>query len=247
MKAIRPCSVAILLASIVPTGAFAHGEPALRIEGVRVTESTRSAVFVARLSAPSSRAVTVAYRTTEGSALAGRDFAAQNGRIRFSPGATVRTVAIRIHDDRREERDERFAVHLFDARGATITRGRAGGLILDNDPESRLRGDWSGTTSQGHDISFSVDDDGMIHSLRVTYTVEGFRCESERLVLFGAQIRIRNDRFTGSHDDDQDSVEIRGTFSSRTRVAGVVEASYSSAHEGPCEASTNPTWSAARG
>jgi hypothetical protein len=238
-RASFPLAALLLLAA---PAAAAGDEPALRIAGAQITESTSHAVFIVTMSAATDSAVTVGYRTVEDTADAPKDFAAQEGTIRFRPGATTRTVSIRIKEDRVDERDERFLVRLFDPRGATLGRARAAAVILDNDPESKFEGTWSGTTSQDQPISFVVDQDGRVISLEVSYTVRGFRCSWDSTVAFGPPARIRRDRFTASYVDDADDVTVKGVFSSRNAVSGTIDAT----HGAKCDGSVNPTWSATR-
>jgi hypothetical protein len=52
------------------------------------------AQFVVRLSAPSGQTVSVQYATSNGSAVAGRDFTGANGTLTFAPGETLKTISV---------------------------------------------------------------------------------------------------------------------------------------------------------
>ena len=58
---------------------------------------TQNAVVAVRLSAPSTRTVTVDYRTADVTAVAGSDYVAVSGRLTFNPGVTSQSeLGIRV-------------------------------------------------------------------------------------------------------------------------------------------------------
>jgi chitinase len=89
--------------------------------------------FVVSLSSPATDAVAVKFRTVAGVATAGADFAAATGELRFARGGIRQTVNVWVQGDRVAEPNETFTVELFDASGATISRGTANGTILNDD------------------------------------------------------------------------------------------------------------------
>jgi chitinase len=95
--------------------------------------SSAYASFAVTLSAASSTAVTVAYRTAAGTASTA-DFTAASGSITFAPGETSKIIKIAILGDGIDEFNERFTVLLGDPVGATIADGTAAGVIIDDDP-----------------------------------------------------------------------------------------------------------------
>ena len=109
--------------------------PSLSVTGPVVTESdsTGVATVTVALSAPSGRSVSVAYRTSAGSAVPGRDYEERSGTLVFEPGASEATFTVPITGDRRHERDEVFFVGISDAVNATISVATAGVAIHDDD------------------------------------------------------------------------------------------------------------------
>lgn len=108
-------------------------DPSIGIQNVRVREKTRSALFNVRLSAASQQTLTVRYATVSGSAKARADYRPRSGTLTFAPGQTTQTIAVRIWNDRRNERTELFYVNLSRAINATIADKRGRGTIVDND------------------------------------------------------------------------------------------------------------------
>lgn len=115
--------------------------PTLDIGDVRVPEGddgTTVAAFGVALSHPSSFPVSVRYRTRNGSALAGLDYRAASGTLRFDPLRTAATIPVEIVGDRLDEPDETFHVDLSDGEGALPGRVPAVGTIVDDDPPPEL-------------------------------------------------------------------------------------------------------------
>src|SRR5262245_26261212 len=91
--------------------------------------------FTVRLSDPGRGPVTVRYETADGTALAAdNDYEAGSGTLRFGPGQTSKTVAVRVNGDHLVEGDETFFLRLSDARGAAIADGEGQGTIRNDDP-----------------------------------------------------------------------------------------------------------------
>jgi hypothetical protein len=111
--------------------------PSLRIDDVTVTEGdagTAAAVFTVRLVAGGSQTVTVGYGTADGTAVAGRDYAATSGVLTFTPGVTVQTITVPVNGDLTDEYDESFFVNLSGAANADVYDGQGAATVLDNDP-----------------------------------------------------------------------------------------------------------------
>jgi hypothetical protein len=111
--------------------------PMLSIDDVTVTEcdqGTAAAVFTVSLSEPSGQTVTVNFSTSNGSAVAGKDYEATSGTAVFPPGTTNQTVGIPIICDIVDEADSSFQVDLSGPVNAIIRDGHGIGTILDNDP-----------------------------------------------------------------------------------------------------------------
>ena len=107
-------------------------EPALRIADATVAEGA-TAFFQVTLGLASERTVTVRYRTEDGSAVAGQDFAPASGTLTFAPGSTRATIEVRTLGDGIDEPDETFVVMLVTPSHATLADGRATGTISDDD------------------------------------------------------------------------------------------------------------------
>ena len=86
------------------------------------------------LSTVSTQTVTVAYATSNGSAIAGLDYTASNGLLTFDPGQTSRTFSVALLDDALDETDETVQLRLSGAVNASLGAQRNAVLaIVDND------------------------------------------------------------------------------------------------------------------
>jgi chitinase len=108
--------------------------PVLSVADVVASEGAGAfATFVLTLSAASREAVTVAFRTAEGSARAGADFRAAGGSLTFAPGETRKELRIALADNAQVEAAEAFSLLLSGATGATLARDVATATVLDDD------------------------------------------------------------------------------------------------------------------
>ena len=105
----------------------------LRIADVRAQENAGQMVFVVRLGAASTVAVSTAYETRAGSATEGVDYRHAAGRLRFEPGETQKTITVDLVDDILDEPDETFTVSLSSAENAEYALPEATGTIIDDD------------------------------------------------------------------------------------------------------------------
>jgi hypothetical protein len=107
----------------------------------------REAQFEVRLSRPAETALTLAYETRDGSALAGQDYSARTGTLTFRPGQEVAFVNVPVSDDALAEDAERFFLVVTPPAGVNLgTAGLVGtASIIDNDggglPVVTLAGD----------------------------------------------------------------------------------------------------------
>jgi hypothetical protein len=115
--------------------------PAIAVHDARRREGdsgTSVLEFPVTLSAPSPVAVTVTYRTADGSATDGADYTALHGNeLRFEPGETRKTVTVAVLGDALVEPEEIFTLDLDGAVNAIIDDDSALGTIV-NDDASRL-------------------------------------------------------------------------------------------------------------
>jgi hypothetical protein len=76
----------------------------------------------------------VNFATSNGTAIAGEDFAAASGVVRFAAGETTKTVSVTINGDTKFEANESFNVNLSNAtNGATIADAIGVGTIQNDD------------------------------------------------------------------------------------------------------------------
>ena len=91
--------------------------------------------FAVSLSRPARFAITVNYATSNGTAMAGADYTAKSGSLRFTPGQQTKTVQVTILEDTHEDDDETFTLTLSNpSSGAVIEDGTATGTIENSDP-----------------------------------------------------------------------------------------------------------------
>ena len=107
--------------------------PRIEIEDAEVTEGGIASFEVTLSSAPT-RTVTVAYRTVDGTAVAGADYTTTSGMLTFEVNGdrTQRVEVPTLEDDEAEE-TETFTVRLSAPSGATVADGTGTGTITDND------------------------------------------------------------------------------------------------------------------
>lgn len=107
--------------------------PAFHFGAVRyaVRESGRRATVTVVRSGRTAPAASVRYATSSADAVAGRDFRAMSGTLRFASGQTRRTFSVPVLDDPRRERDETILLTLRSpSRGAVLGTPNAAGLVI---------------------------------------------------------------------------------------------------------------------
>ena len=114
-------------------------EPRINIaDAAPVTEGnvgTRAAAFIVTLSAAYDQAVTMSYRTVDGTATTSdSDYVAKTGTLTFAPGETTKTITIEVLGDNRREANEAFYLDLFgNSSNSLFTKNRGIGTILNDD------------------------------------------------------------------------------------------------------------------
>jgi ELWxxDGT repeat protein len=109
------------------------------VDDLRVRESAGTANVAVRLTRASNRAVTVAWRTADAAARAGRDYTASNGTVTFAPGETQKTVAVPLLDDAEPGAVRAFTVRLdndtapIQDAGTAPIQDAAGAVIIEDD------------------------------------------------------------------------------------------------------------------
>ena len=114
--------------------ATVQGPALLSAADARAREGIDPAVvFPVSLSRAASVEVTVDYRTADGTAKAGEDYAATSGTLTFAAGEREKTVSVPVLDDGHDEGEETFLLRLWNARGAVIADAEAVGTIENSD------------------------------------------------------------------------------------------------------------------
>jgi len=88
---------------------------------------------VVSLDAPAFDAVTAGWRIEDGTAIAGEDYEAAAGVVRFAPGEIKKTLTVAVLGDEVAEGDETFALGFDDVIGAEPAGGEATVTIRDDD------------------------------------------------------------------------------------------------------------------
>ena len=115
----------------------------LSVSDADVVEGGTLAFEVGFAEGPSSRDVTVRYRTRSGTAAAGDDYdddyESAPRELRIVAGDTSATVSVPTMPDTLNEDNESLELVLSDPQGAVIVAGSASGTIIDDDPLPELR------------------------------------------------------------------------------------------------------------
>ena len=120
--------------SVIP--AILDHDPVLTIANASADEEDGEITFTLTLSEVHGLEVVVDYITVDGTAVAGDDFNATDGTLRFAPGETEKTITVTIIEDLVIEADtERFAVELDLPFNAVLDNDNAValGTIRDSD------------------------------------------------------------------------------------------------------------------
>ena len=122
----------------VPLAITNDDEPGLSIANASVAEGDSgdtTLAFTVTLNPAAVSPVTVDWATADGTARAGTDYTAGNGRLTFGVGDSSKTVSVSVTGDDVDEPNETFTVTLSGASGATIEDAEATGTIRDDDDE----------------------------------------------------------------------------------------------------------------
>ena len=116
--------------------ALARTSSVLRISDAQAVESPGAFLrFPVTLDAPAQTAVSVRYRTSDGTATAGSDYEAARGTLTFEPGQTSKTVSVAVLDDDLDEGSETFTLALFAPNPLSVflADAEATGTIINSD------------------------------------------------------------------------------------------------------------------
>jgi Tol biopolymer transport system component len=96
-------------------------------------EASRAVTFEVTLSGADARAISIDWRTADGSATAGEDYRAAGGQVTFAPGQTTAFISVEVLGDSVREADETFSIELANPQNAKLGRARAQLTILNDD------------------------------------------------------------------------------------------------------------------
>ena len=112
--------------------------PGVSVADARVREAEGASLkFRVTLDTPQTSTVSVRYATSDGTAVAGEDYAGVSGALRFAPGQTAKTVEVAVFDDAHDEGAETLALTLSRPFGARLADAQATGTIANTDPMPR--------------------------------------------------------------------------------------------------------------
>ena len=116
--------------------ATVQGPPGLIVADAEVDEAAENAAlaFAVTLGPAASGAVTVAYATSNGTAVAPGDYTATSGTLTFATGETAKTVSVPVHGDALDEGSETLTLTLSDPSGAFLADAEAVGTIRNSGP-----------------------------------------------------------------------------------------------------------------
>ena len=118
--------------------ATVRGPVGISVADAHVEEDAGAVLaFAVTLSRAASRALTVDYATSDGSAQAGVDYTAASGTLTFQAGESSRTIEVGVLDDAHDEGEETLTLTLTNASSGRLTDGEATGTIENRDPLPR--------------------------------------------------------------------------------------------------------------
>jgi hypothetical protein len=162
--------VSVFRVSNVPSKVSVSIGDASAVEG---NSGTTTLAFPVTLSTRSSRAVSVDYATSDGTASAASDYVAANGTVTFQPGQKSKTIAVSIAADSAIEQDETFTASLSSPVNATIAKGTATGTIKNDDTALAVTaGAYQGATVNGDYVFLTVRPDRTVTGFRVNNVTE---------------------------------------------------------------------------
>jgi len=114
-------------------------EPRISISDVSKSEGKKNQTtlftFTVTLSTAYDQAVTVSFRTVNGTATTSdNDYVAKTGTLTFAPGETTKTITIEVKGDTKKEANETIYLDLFgNSRNSMFSKNSGLGTILNDD------------------------------------------------------------------------------------------------------------------
>ena len=136
-----------------------NGRVRLDVSSINLNEASGNASISVSRTGNTSAAVTVQYKTVNGTAKSPADFSAISGSLTFAAGETSKTLVVPILDDALDEDDETFMLVLSDFNADGESAGSLSSTLLaiaDNDPTP----------------SISIDDASIVEGTGGTKTAE---------------------------------------------------------------------------
>ena len=131
-------SVEVRLTRAVEAGEAANDGPGISVADAEAREAQGAVLsFEVTLDAAQPSAVSVRYATSDGTAVAGADYEASLGALRFEPGETQKTISVPVLNDTHNEGSETLTLTLSHAFGAALADGEATGTIVNTGPIPR--------------------------------------------------------------------------------------------------------------
>ncbi|MDC1135686.1 Calx-beta domain-containing protein [Alphaproteobacteria bacterium] len=121
-----------------------------------INEAAVNQNIVVRLSSPSQKTVSVDYATSDGTAVAGADYVADNGTVTFNPGVTTQNVQIAILDDQLDEVNEAFNINLSNFNNASSGDNSSIVTITDDEGLPTLSAQDNSTIAETGSIGATV-------------------------------------------------------------------------------------------
>lgn len=149
---------------------------------------TKAVQFSVQLAKPSPLKSTVTFATRDGSASAGTDYVATNGRLTFAPGQTTKAISVSVMGDTAVEADETFTLALSGPVNASLGKATATGTIKNEDAAKPNSGRYSGTSSQNRPVSFDVD--GSVTRVSTIVMVVDLNCQEVPVTFAGEQVEL---------------------------------------------------------
>ena len=119
--------------------ATVKGPVAVSVADARAREGEDETIdFAVSLSRAAPGPVSVSYATADGTATAGSDYRARQGKLKFAAGETEKTISVPVLDDVVDEGEETFTLRLLNASGAVVADGEATGTIVNSDPLQKM-------------------------------------------------------------------------------------------------------------
>jgi PKD repeat protein len=145
--------------SIEYTATFRPLAVTLAAATLAAAESSDAAGMTVALNAEADCPITVKYTTSDGTAIAGQDYAPESGELRFAAGVTAQRIEIPITNDQLDELAETVELRLSEASGAVVGAPATAVItIQDDDPAPTI------TFEQA---ALSIDENASVAEIRV--------------------------------------------------------------------------------